>query len=116
MIAKCTLTILFNAATPAPLLRTTLNEPAAISDTPTTGIPVAASSYSTDTKILDPAKTLGLVTVKKVLALAAKVDDTVVMIPLRAFTVTPVVILVPWVTFAVLYRVCKGAALIARGK
>jgi hypothetical protein len=85
---------LFNASTPAPLLSTTLNDPAAISATPTTGIPVAASSYSTDTKILDPAATKVLFTVKEVLALAANVDDTVVITPLSAFTVTAVVILV----------------------
>jgi len=85
---------LFNAAIPAPLLSTTLNEPAAISATPNTGIPVAASSYSTDTKILDPATTLSLFTVNEVLPLAANVEDTVVITPLRAFTVTAVVILV----------------------
>ena len=59
--------------------------------------------------------TLELFTVNAALEPAPKVLDTVVIIPLLALTVTAVLIAVIWVTLAVSYNACKGAAFTASG-
>ena len=71
---------MFKLSTLELLLRTNLNEPFTILFTDATGIPEnpgeSASSYWTDSKILDPATTFGLVTVKPVTVSATKVEET----------------------------------------